>query len=114
MQEVYEAIKLECFPYSDDISPQEIRVMRRVVDIDDLPIELKANVFYKHMDGRFSPVTVDNLRRYYLSDSDYQYYIERFDDEPFEVGISEEYQIFYMDLLYKRYTLRNFRKEGLK
>ena len=104
MQEVYEAIKLECFPYSDDISPQEIRVMRRVVDIDDLPIELKANAFYKHMDGRFSPVTVDNLRRYYLSDSDYQYYVERFDDEPFDVGISTKQLNLYLTLLSRKRT----------
>lgn len=104
MKEVYQAIKLECFPYSDGISPQETRVMRRVVDIDDLPIELKANAFYEHIDGRFSPVTVDYLRRYYLSESDYEYYKDLFDDEPFEVGISTKQLNFYLTVFNRKRT----------
>ena len=107
---LFDAIKEQCFPMNAGISPAEIRVMRKVVDVEGLPIELTAQAYYEWLDGAITPATVRDIRKYYLVDSDYQYYFERFDG----VGTSEEYQIFYMDLLYKRYTLRNFRKEGLK
>lgn len=111
---LFDAIKEQCFPMSDGISPAEIRVMRKVVDLEGLPIELTAQAYYEWLDGAITHATIRDIRKYYLAESDYQYYLGRFDDNPFEVRISKKDHLFYTNLLYKRHTLRNFRKEGLK
>lgn len=106
MEELTEAIKKRCFPMTDNTSSAKTRVMRRIVDIEDLPIELKAESFYQYIDGKIRPVTVKNLRSWYLVEEDYQAYLKELFNDSNRADITIEYQLFYNSSAFNRYISR--------
>ena len=93
--ELADEMSMKCFPdrmVMNGVSPAEVRTLRRVVAIVDLPIELLAQSYYEYIDIGLNPATADELRKAILHEDDYSRYFEKY------TGIDIENAIYTFEL----------------
>lgn len=81
-KELVDEMSVKCFPdrmVMNGVSPAEIRTLRKIVGIVDLPIKLLAQAYFEYVDEGMSLDTMDELRLEILADEDYKKYFKRSD-----------------------------------
>ena len=109
-RELADEMSMKCFPDRmvwHGVSPAEVRTLRRIVAIVDLPIELLAQSYYEYVDIGLNPATVEELRQTVLTDEDYSRYFENYTGLDIGDAIPE-------DGLVLRRGKKNFRKVVVK
>ena len=94
-EELLHEMSTKCFPDRmvwHGVSPAEVRTLRRVVAIVDLPIELLAQSYYEYIDIGLNPATADELRKAILHEDDYSRYFENY------TGVDMENAIYTFEL----------------
>lgn len=98
-EELLHEMSTKCFPDRmvwNGVSPAEVRTLRRVVAIVDLPIELLARAYYELIDIGLNPATLEELRQNILHEDDYSRYFEKY------AGIEIENAIYTFHLRRKQ------------